>query len=151
MLDLMVDLMKSTWTLGNPSSGIGPFFAPSVTHLFIKTFSPATLLLTQMNQQLFDDLRDLQRRPKQLSGATYSQGGDVRMKTSQAYFTSSVFNLHEGIFSMSLYHYWHFITCYPPTTHIMSLCYILSQYVVSGHHTRIFGAFCPNWFLYIMS
>ena len=81
----MVDLMKSTWTLGNPSSGTGPFFAPSVTHLFIKTFSPATLLLTQMNQQLFDDLRDLQRRPKQLSGATYSQGGDVRMKTSQAY------------------------------------------------------------------
>ena len=65
MLDLMVDLMKSTWTLGNPSSGTGPFFAPSVTHLFIKTFSPATLLLTQMNQQLFDDLRNLQRQPKQ--------------------------------------------------------------------------------------
>ena len=81
----MVDLMKSTWTLGNPSSGTGPFFAPSVTHLFIQTPNSATLLLTQMNQQLFDDLRDLQRQPKQLSGATYSQGGDVRMKTSQAY------------------------------------------------------------------
>ena len=84
--------MKSTWTLGNPSSGIGPFFAPSVTHLFIQTPNSATLLPTQMNQQLLDDLRDLQRQPKQLSGATYSQGGDVRMKTTQAYFHQ--FHLH---------------------------------------------------------
>ena len=70
MLDLMVDLTKSTLTLGNSSSGTGPFFAPSVTHLFTQTPNSATLLPTQINQQLFDDLRDLQRQPKQLSGAT---------------------------------------------------------------------------------